>query len=154
MAEISRRQFVGSAVASAVFSIVPRHVLGGTGHVALSDKITLAHIGMGTQSFGELGNLLADPEIQIVAICDPNADSSDYIEWSKGSIWNRISENLGNPTWRDNDNGCPGAAKSGAKWWTPTTPTRGARRSLRRALPIPISGNCSRKRRTWMPSES
>jgi predicted dehydrogenase len=113
MSEIDRRRFIGSAAASAVFTIVPRHVLGGPGHVAPSDKITLAHIGMGTQSFGELGDLLGDPGIQIVAICDPNTDSSDYMEWSKGSIRNRIREYLGNPTWRANDNGCPGGRDVG-----------------------------------------
>jgi predicted dehydrogenase len=113
MSDINRRRFIGSAAASAVFTIVPRRVLGGTGHIAPSDKITLAHIGMGTQSFAELGNLLADPEIQIVAICDPNTDSSDYIEWGKGSIRNRIRKYLGNPTWRENDNGCPGGREIG-----------------------------------------
>ena len=71
--DINRRRFVSSAVASGVFTIVPRHVLGGTGHVAPSEKITLAHIGMGTQGFRELGSVLAQPEIQIVAVCDPNA---------------------------------------------------------------------------------
>jgi predicted dehydrogenase len=68
---------------------------------------------MGTQGFGELGNLLADPEIQIVAVCDPNTDSSDYLEWSKNSIRNRIREYLGNPIWRENDNGCPGGREIG-----------------------------------------
>ncbi len=50
-------------------------------HVAPSDKVTLAHIGMGTEGFREIGGLLADPKIQIVAVCDPNTDSSDYVEW-------------------------------------------------------------------------
>ena len=62
---IDRRRFIGCAVGSGVFTIVPRHVLGGPGYVAPSDKITLAHIGMGTQGFRELGGLLAragDPD--------------------------------------------------------------------------------------------
>jgi hypothetical protein len=58
---INRRSFMGTAVASGVFTIVPRHVLGGAGHVAPSNKIRLAHIGMGTQGFSELGGLLAEP---------------------------------------------------------------------------------------------
>ena len=58
---INRRTFVGSAVASGVLTIVPRHVLGGAGHIAPSEKITMAHIGMGTQGFRELGCLLAEP---------------------------------------------------------------------------------------------
>ena len=91
--DINRRRFVGSAVASGVFTIVPRHVLGGAGHVAPSEKITLAHIGMGTQGFRELGSVLAQPEIQIVAVCDPNADSNDYVEWSKNGIRNTYLAN-------------------------------------------------------------
>ncbi|MBN2476030.1 MAG: Gfo/Idh/MocA family oxidoreductase [Pirellulales bacterium] len=111
--EINRRAFVGSAVASGVFTIVPRHVLGQAGHVAPNDKITVAHIGMGTQGFRELGALLAQPEIQMVAVCDPNTDSSDYVEWGKNEIRSRIRTYLGNPSWRDNDSGCPGGREVG-----------------------------------------
>ena len=110
---INRRGFIGSAVATGVFTIVPRHVLGGAGYVAPSEKITLAHIGMGTQGFNELGGLLADPSIQIVSVCDPNTDSNDYIEWGKHSTRNRIRTYLGNPSWREGDNGCPGGREVG-----------------------------------------
>ncbi|MBP1601634.1 MAG: oxidoreductase domain protein, partial [Acidobacteria bacterium] len=99
MSDINRRKFIGSAAASGLITIVPRHVLGGRGFVPPSDKITLAHIGMGTQSISELGDLLANPEIQIVAVCDPNKDSSDYVEWEKGSIRETIRTYLGKPSW-------------------------------------------------------
>ena len=112
-AQISRRQFMGSAVASGVFTLVPRHVLGGSGHVAPSEKITLAHIGMGTQGFNELGGLLEDPAIQIVAVCDPNKDSNDYVEWGKNGIRNSIRTYLGNSTWREGRSGCPGGREVG-----------------------------------------
>jgi predicted dehydrogenase len=108
-----RRKFMGSAVAAGVFSIVPRHVLGGPGHVAPSDKITLAHVGMGTQGFNELGALLAEPEIQIVAVCDPNTDSNDYVEWGKHGTRNCIRNYLGDPTWREGRAGCPGGREVG-----------------------------------------
>ena len=111
--DVNRRRFLGSAVASGVFTIVPRHVLGGTAYVAPSDKITLAHIGMGTQGFRELGGLLAEPEIQIVAVCDPNTDSNDYVEWGKNSVRNQIRTYLGKPTWRENQSGCPGGREIG-----------------------------------------
>ncbi len=42
---LTRREFT----AAAAFTIVPRHVLGGPGFVAPSDKIALAAIGMGRQ---------------------------------------------------------------------------------------------------------
>ncbi len=107
----NRRRFVGSAAGA--FTIVPRHVLGGAGYFAPSDKITFAHIGMGTQGFAELGGLLANPAIQIVAVCDPNSDTNDYVEWSKGSIRRRIQQVLGDPGWRAGDSGCPGGREVG-----------------------------------------
>ena len=110
---INRRGFVEAAVASGVVTIVPRSVLGGAGYVAPSEKITLAHIGMGTQGFRELGGLLDAPEVQIVAVCDPNTDSSDYVEWGKGNIRNILRKYLANPAWRENDNGCPGGREVG-----------------------------------------
>lgn len=108
-----RRTFLKTAMATGAVTIVPRHVLGGPGRVAPNDKITLAHIGMGTQGFSELGGLLARPEIQIVAVCDPNRSSSDYVEWGKHSVRNRIRTYLGNPRWREDDNGVPGGREIG-----------------------------------------
>ncbi|NQU26259.1 MAG: Gfo/Idh/MocA family oxidoreductase [Candidatus Nealsonbacteria bacterium] len=111
--EINRRKFIGSAVAAGAVTVVPRHVLGGAGYVPPSEKITLAHIGMGTQGFNELGDLLAEPGLQIVAVCDPNTDSNDYVEWGKHGNRNRIRRYLGDPSWRENDRGCPGGREVG-----------------------------------------
>ena len=44
---ISRRRFLGGTAAAAVFTIVPRHVLGGPGHTPPSDVLTRAVIGTG-----------------------------------------------------------------------------------------------------------
>lgn len=113
MPDFNRRRFMETAVATGVLTIVPRHVLGGEGHVAPSEKITLAHIGMGSQGFNELGGLLSEPRIQIVAVCDPNTDSNDYVEWGKNSVRNTIRGYLGNPTWREDATGCPGGREVG-----------------------------------------
>jgi hypothetical protein len=110
---ISRRQFLGPAAAAAAFTVVPRHVLGGDGFVAPNDKIALAHIGMGTQGFSELGGLLAEPQIQIVAVCDPNTESNDYVEWGPNSIRDCIRTYLRNPAWREGRPGCPGGREIG-----------------------------------------
>ena len=41
--DLSRRDFVqGAGAAAAAFTIVPRHVLGGRGYVAPSDKPNIA----------------------------------------------------------------------------------------------------------------
>src|SRR5438105_3030461 len=64
---LSRRQLMlTGGVAATAFTIVPRHVLGGAGFVAPSEKITLACIGFGTQAIREIGGILASPDVQIV----------------------------------------------------------------------------------------
>src|SRR2546430_2855023 len=106
---LSRRKFVlsGSAAAAA-FAIVPRHVLGGSGFVPPSEKITLAYIGCGTQGLREMPTLLAMPEVQIVAVCDPVKESQAYVDWSRDGLRSEIARSLGNPDWRRNAPGIPG----------------------------------------------
>jgi len=74
--------------------------MGGKGFVAPNDKITLAHIGCGTQGFNEIGSLLAIPEIQIVAVCDPEKDGRNYVGWSKTQTINSIRKLINDPEWR------------------------------------------------------
>jgi predicted dehydrogenase len=80
--EISRRRFIGRVAAGAAFTIVPRIALGGKGHVAPSDKTTLALIGMGGQGHVNLFNFLQLNEVQVVAVCDVNRESRGYISWN------------------------------------------------------------------------
>jgi hypothetical protein len=43
---LNRRKFIGGlTTATLAMTIVPRHVLGGTGFIAPSDKINVAYIG-------------------------------------------------------------------------------------------------------------
>ncbi len=111
---LSRRQFMqaGGAAATA-FTIVPRHVLGGVGHVAPSEKITLACIGFGTQAIRELEGILAHPEVQIVAVCDVEKDGVNYLEWEKGGIRNTVRRILQNPGWREGFDHTPGGRDVG-----------------------------------------
>jgi len=112
--DMNRREFLGTAAASAAaFTIVPRHVLGGPGYTAPSDKITFALIGCGTQGLMEMLDMLETPEIQMVAVCDPNRDTTDYVEWGKDSIRGGIAEWLKNPDWRKTAGGCPGGRDVG-----------------------------------------
>ena len=71
-----------------LFTIVPRHVLGGPGVVPPSDKITLAHIGTGTEGLREMPRLIAIPEIQIVAVCDPSKYAIGYRDWAMDDLLN------------------------------------------------------------------
>ena len=63
----SRRSFIGGAMAAAPFMIVPRHVLGGTGHTPPSEKLDVAAIGAGGRGAANLHELEGE---NIVALCD------------------------------------------------------------------------------------
>jgi len=98
---MNRRKFLGGAAAStAAFSIVPRHVLGGAGNVAPSEKITFAYIGCGTQGLREMAGMLPMPEVQIVAVCDPEKDGVNYVDWSRDGLRQEIARALDKPNWR------------------------------------------------------
>jgi predicted dehydrogenase len=65
---ISRRSFMaGAASAVAGFTIIPRHVLGGVGFKAPSEKLNIAAVGIGGQG---KENLKACEGENIVALCD------------------------------------------------------------------------------------
>ncbi len=111
---LSRRQFMqAGGAAAAGISIVPRHVLGGQGFVAPSEKVTLACIGFGTQAVREIGGILASPDVQVVAMCDVEKDGENYLEWEKGEVRNVVRELLQEPGWREGINHPPGGRDVG-----------------------------------------
>src|SRR5260370_25130621 len=59
---LSRRKFVGEGAAAMVFSIVPRHVLGGPGFGPPSDKVNCAFICVGSQGLGVMLHFLREPD--------------------------------------------------------------------------------------------
>jgi hypothetical protein len=73
----------------------------------------MAHIGMGTEGFRELEGLLADPNIQIVAVCDPNKDSNNYVDWARYSVRDTIRKLMGRPNWGEGVDGIPGGREVG-----------------------------------------
>ena len=97
--EITRREMLAPAAAGLAFTIVPRHVLGGPGYAAPSDKITLAYIGCGTQGVRELLRLVATPDVQITAVCDPVKDGTNYVDWDKTGIRDSVRKLLENTNW-------------------------------------------------------
>src|SRR5438132_7709073 len=111
---LSRRQLMltGGAAATA-FTIVPRHVLGGAGFIAPSEKITLACIGFGTQAIREIGGILASPDVQIVSVCDVDKDGVGYLEWSKNDVRDTIRRLIQNPTWHEGVDAVPGGREIG-----------------------------------------
>ena len=71
-ADFSRRQFMTSAASAvAAATILPRHVLGGPGFVAPSDKVNVAMIGVGGQGLTNLRDLFQEKDCQVIAVADP-----------------------------------------------------------------------------------
>jgi len=67
----SRRKFIkNSLVAGAGFFIVPRHVLGGKGFIAPSDKLLVAGIGAGGKGESDIANFFKSGKAEIAYLCD------------------------------------------------------------------------------------
>lgn len=67
----SRRNFIKSAaLAAAGFMIVPRHVLGGKGFIAPSDKLNIAGIGVGGKGYGDIMSFHKSGKAEIAFLCD------------------------------------------------------------------------------------
>lgn len=113
--QMNRRSFLKAAgVSAAAFNIVPSSVLGGPGQVAPNSKLTIALIGCGTQGLREMAGLLAMPDVQVVAVCDPNKDSDDYVDWSRDGLRKGIAKAIGKSDWRDGQ-AIPGGRDVGAE---------------------------------------
>jgi hypothetical protein len=112
--KINRREFLGSAAAASLaLTVVPRNVLGGPGFIAPSDKITLGYIGCGTQGLREMASLITNPALQIVAVCDPNKFTTDYVDWSPNEIRYLVRKAIGDNSWGENFTGIPGGRDVG-----------------------------------------
>ncbi len=67
----SRRDFMKkSAIAATGFMIVPRHVLGGPGFTAPSDKLLIAGIGVGGKGESDLTSFYESGKAEIAFLCD------------------------------------------------------------------------------------
>src|SRR6266496_5492781 len=95
-APVSRRKFITQSTAAAVgFTIIPRRVLGGVGNVAPSDKVNIAFIGVGSQGMRVMMKFLREPDVQGVAVCDPNKGSAGYPQWDTHEFCNSVRKLLG-----------------------------------------------------------
>ena len=78
-----RRRFIATASAAAAATIVPRHVLGGPGFVAPSDKVNVALVGAGGQGLHNVRALFQESDCQVIAVADP-AEEWDLREFYYG----------------------------------------------------------------------
>ena len=105
--KLNRREFIATTAALGMATVVPRSVLG-KGFIPPSDKITMVHIGCGTEGLAELDVLLRCPHIEIVGVADPNRQTSDYISWSIHGLRNSLRRLIGEPGWLEGIAGHPG----------------------------------------------
>jgi len=67
----NRRDFIKtSAIAAAAFMIVPRHVLGGPGFLAPSDRLLIASIGVGGKGQSDIDMFAKSGKADIAFLCD------------------------------------------------------------------------------------
>src|ERR1700712_4846274 len=67
----SRRNFIrNSATALAGLYIVPRHVMGGPGFIAPSDKLNIAAIGAGGKGADDIRHFYSGGKANIAYLCD------------------------------------------------------------------------------------
>jgi predicted dehydrogenase len=67
----SRREFIrNTTITAAGFIILPRHVLGGKGFVAPSDRLTIAGIGVGGKGQSDIANFFKSGKADIAFLCD------------------------------------------------------------------------------------
>ena len=115
--KINRRKFLGSAAAASLaITVVPRHVLGGPGFTAPNDKLAIGYIGCGTQGLREMTQLIANPSLQIVSVCDPNKFTTDYVDWSLNGIRSNIQTALQDNKWGEKFKGIPGGRDIGQEF--------------------------------------
>jgi predicted dehydrogenase len=82
----TRREFLRNSFASlAAFTIIPRHVLGGKGFVAPSDKVNVGIVGAGGQSMFSIRELLKLDDVQLTTIADPALHWKNDILYSSDS---------------------------------------------------------------------
>ena len=79
LSSCSRRGFLQRATAGvALFSVVPRHVIAGSGQTPPSEKIRVAAIGCAGRPVSNI-NGLADFGAEIVGLCDVDTRRTDKI---------------------------------------------------------------------------
>lgn len=91
----SRRQFLGTGVGVAAFSVVPRHVLGGTEHVSPSEKPVLAAVGVGGVGFGQVqGCERAGFQVGVLCDIDDVYAKKAYDKWPRARRYRDFRELL------------------------------------------------------------
>jgi len=89
---IGRRAFLNRTARTAVGALalpwfIPSSAIGGAGGTPPSERITMASIGCGGMGTNNLRAFLAQPDVQVLAVCDVVTASDEYGHWYKQG-WN------------------------------------------------------------------
>ena len=103
---MKRRNFLATTATAAGITIIPRHVLGGIGYIAPSDRLNVACIGTGTQGTRVMLELLKLPDLQIVTVADPVKEDTRYQNWGEHELRDNIRESIEEPNWDEGVKGC------------------------------------------------
>jgi hypothetical protein len=106
MQKVDRRTVLAGLGAATALTIVPRRVLGGAGYIAPSDMVLLAQVGCGTQAQRQVNcGMARRPDLQFVAVVDPNRDSQNYVDWSPNGTRAQVRKFLEDPAWGEGNTG-------------------------------------------------
>lgn len=80
--DINRRQFIrksftGAISLTAIPTIVPAHVIAGSGKTPPSDKIIMGAIGVGQMGTGHIRSFMGYDDVRMVAVCDVRKEHRD-----------------------------------------------------------------------------
>jgi predicted dehydrogenase len=81
-ARLTRRELLRTTAAGllAVPSLIPAGALGKDGKVAASERILMGGIGLGGRGRVDLNAMLVEPDVQFLAICDPNKSRREIVK--------------------------------------------------------------------------
>lgn len=83
---MTRRKFLATGAAATALSVLPRRLLAGGQTPPPSERLNVAFIGVGSQGLRVMLNFLKQPDVQAVAVCDPNQSSADYPQWGENEF--------------------------------------------------------------------
>lgn len=89
---LQRRRFLKQTAGAALGTLglplfIPARVMGTAGNTPPSERVTMASIGCGGMGTNNLRAFLAQPDVQILAVCDVVTASDEYGHWYKQG-WN------------------------------------------------------------------
>jgi predicted dehydrogenase len=115
---MDRRTFLHGMGAAAATLAVPAIRAAATrvpaARISANDKLTVACIGTGSQGLRVVLDLLRLNEVRIVAVCDINRLSSNYLDWGPNELRDKVRTVLQDPAWGASNTG-PTAGREAAQ---------------------------------------